>query len=166
MEKRFVVKEKAPTTPIDMNRYLDVVKAAVPPLAMVTERRRTKLDHERVAQFVAVKMYDANKASVHQAVGGRDATIAFWASLKQQGLVDWTLTANAHGKLIQLCRAYKLIQVIEGHAAPTSPGARDGRARRIGPGEALGEEYHAYEFSRRRLRAEAVRPASTAIVGA
>jgi hypothetical protein len=114
-------------------------------------------------------MYDASRAGAHQAAGGRDATIAFSDSLKQRGLVDWTLRTNASDTLIALRAACKLIHVIEGLTAPTSPtspGARDGRARRMDLGEALDDEYRTHEFTRRRLQAEAVQPASTAIIGA
>lgn len=156
MERKFVIRKPSPQ--IDMTKYLGVVTAAVPPLALATKKRRTRLTHERVAQFVAVKMHDAMQAGSNQAASGRETLIDFWETLKAKGVVDWQLTTNAHSKLIKVCTQYQLLEIHEEHTAPSAPGAKDGRCRRIGPGRALGEEYERYEFTRRRLEAEAVKP--------
>lgn len=158
MEQTFTISSTKPV--IDMTKYLDIVKELVPPLAMVTKKGRTKLNHERVAQFVAVKMHDAHLVGEYQAASSRDTVLSFWASLKEQGIVDWSLTKNAHSKLMSICLTYRLLELIEEHTAPSAPGAKNGRCRRIGPGEALGEEYIRFEFTRRRLQSEATKPVS------
>jgi hypothetical protein len=159
MEKGYVhaLNKNSNTRPIDGNKYIDVVTRAVPPLALVTEKGRTNLTHERVAQFVAVKMHDAANVGEHQAASDRNTFIKFWAVLKNEGVVDWMLTNNAHATLIKLCERYELLQIIEDYTAPTAPGAKNGRCRRIGPGRALADEYERFEFTRRRLQGEARR---------
>lgn len=156
MEATFVVNKKSKA--IDLTKYLDVVRATITsPLALHTPKGRTNLTHERVAQFVAVKMHDAQQAGVHQAASSRETLVNFWASLKEQGRVDWTMTANAYASLVKLCTRHGLLEIIEDYTAPIAPGARNGRCRRIGPGPALGDEYHRFEFTRQRLLDESVR---------
>jgi hypothetical protein len=107
---------------------------------------------------MAVKLSNANTVGKHLAASSSLTLINFWDAMKDRGQMDWTMTANTHSALIKLCTKYNLLQIIQEYTAPSSPGAKNGRCRRIGPGEALGEEYARYEFNPQRLHAEAVKP--------
>ena len=129
----------------DPHEYVPVVERLVPEEAFAWERR-DKLTHERLADFMAVKMQDAffEKGNEWFARASRDATINNFRTLKAKGLVDWVCTPNQYAKLLKIAVDYGLLQIFEDFVPPTTAteGPRivrlKGKARLIGPGPALG----------------------------
>ena len=164
MDRKFVLK---PTVPVwDAGRYEGAVEV-IPPLALVTEKRRTKLSHKRVAEFVALKMQDCFQANAWQGIAGKKASLRNWATLKEKGLVDWTLTENAYASLVKVCVRYGLLEIIEDWTPPTSHitgdwgiGVKKGRTRRIGPGPALPTEHERFASTKARLLRDSPEAAS------
>ncbi len=139
--------------PFRPGEYVDVVRRTVPAAAFAWDRRE-RLDHERLADFVGVKVQDAFflKDDVrYVARASRDATLANFRVLREKGLVRWICTPNQYARLLAIAIEYGLLEefapaVRPPHAARGhlgSPG-KGGLARMIGPGPKLESEYAAF----------------------
>jgi hypothetical protein len=141
-------------------RYLPLITRIVPAEELIWARRE-KLDHKRLADFVAVKLQDAffEKHDGYFAMASRDATLKNFRKLKEKGQVDWICTSHHYTKLLDVACRYDLLHVYEEYVRPTrrTDGSKllKGTARVIGPGKALPEEqvrftmlYRAWKLNR------------------
>ncbi|MAT39190.1 MAG: hypothetical protein CL946_06270 [Ectothiorhodospiraceae bacterium] len=121
--------------------------------------RREKLNHERLAAFVASKVADAfviKSSHAHTARESRDATLKKFRTLKEKGILDFTITSNMYSELLKIAVEFNLLSKERDYEHPirNSQGRRidlgngkksKGRARLIGPGTALPDERKAFE---------------------
>jgi hypothetical protein len=134
-----------PSRRISGAKYLHLVRQIVP-VEEFNWKRREKLDHARLADFVAVKLQDAffEKPNRYFAMASRDATLHNFRELKKKGILDWICTSNQYTKLLDIACRFRLLHVYEEFVRPTrrSNGEKvfKGTARVIGPGKALVEE--------------------------
>lgn len=133
-------------------QYIDIVQQVVP-VQEFEWKRREKLDHERLADFVGVKVQDAFYAQEGKKKmfgrASRDASIANMRALKSKGIVSWIANAHTYQRLLDIAVTHGLLKVYEEHVRPMR--APDGRKivtgipRLIGPGPALTAEYEMFE---------------------
>lgn len=129
--------------------YLELVQKMVPMDAFKWDRRE-KLDHERFADFVAVKVQDAFfKKQGCRGRASRDATIENFRVMKAKGLVSWICTPNQYTRFLKIAVQYGFLQIVDGFTPPirNKQGQRIGKgiARMIGPGPVLVEEYEQFK---------------------
>ena len=140
--RRTYIPAKGGGRPFKKDEFLPLVKKLVPSSAFHWERR-DRIDHERLADFVSVKLQDAffQGKGEYFARASRDATLANMRSLRAKGILNWTMVSHQYTRLLQIAVEYRLLEVVEEHVPPQrdSAGNRLGRgtARVIGPGAAL-----------------------------
>jgi len=131
--------------------YIQLVTTAVPASEFKWDRRE-KLDHQRLADFVGIKIQDAffEKADARYAARAtRNATIANTRVLKEKGLIGWIATTNTYQKLLDIAVKHELLEIYDEFRKPyrtkqNGVALNVGAARMIGPGKALEEEYEAF----------------------
>lgn len=130
-------------------KYLEQCQKLVPPTAFLWSRRE-RLNHQRLADFVSLKIQDAFfRKATQVARASRDASIQNTRILKAKGMLDWVLNSHTYGKLLQIAVEYELLKIYDEFQQPTRDdrGKRIGKgtARMIGPGEALEEEWKEFQ---------------------
>lgn len=155
--------------PFKNGEYDALVRARVPVAALTWDRpdRREILDHERLSDFVSIKIQDAFFEKDDPRYFGRTsrkATIACTRTLKRKGIITWVANAHLYCRLLVIALEYGLLEIFGPATRPdrTADGARQrtGRARLIGPGPALPTERAAFldllhEMGQARQREEA-----------
>ena len=105
--------------------------------------RRDLINHQRLADFVSVKIQDAfyHKPHGHLGATPRNATLANMRIMREKGLIDWTINSHQYTRLLQIAVQYGLLEIVEESKPPrrSSAGKNVGKgmARVIGPGIAL-----------------------------
>ena len=83
------------------------------------------------------------KPNGYFAAASRDATLTSMRTMREKGLIDWTIVAHQYTRLLEIAVEFGLLEIFEPHVEPrrNSAGKRvvKGRARIIGPGTALPE---------------------------
>jgi len=138
-----------PGRKLDRKRWLTEVQGAVPDSEFAWSRRE-RLDHQRLADFISVKLQDAfaRKANGYFAMASRDATLKNFRSLKAKGILDWICTPNQYSKLLDIACRYGFLEIYEEYRRPTRNRLGKlifkGVARVIGPGKTLVEEHQRF----------------------
>ena len=153
-------------------RLLAIVREVVPLQSLKTPRRDL-ITHERLADFVAVKLADAfqkSPADMLFAQTPRDNTLGYFKWAKRHGVLDWTCSTNSYAALLKIAEGHGLLRTYEDFVPPVRDAAGKrmmvqnpgvpflepsyGSARMIGPGPTLPIEQSRFlplyrEWSRR-----------------
>jgi hypothetical protein len=142
MKRKFRPKSDIRKYPFLRDQFLSVIKDLKIPDSEFNWTRREKLNHQRLSDFISLKIADA--VYVGRAFGStsRDMTISNSRALKEKGMIDWIVAPNVYTKLLAIAVKYKLLEVVEDYERPirdagTGRKLTNGMARVIGPGEAL-----------------------------
>jgi hypothetical protein len=138
------------THPFRKDEYLSIVTRLVTDEEFIWKRKE-RLDHELLSDFVSVKIQDAffQKSNGYLASASRDATVMNMREMKAKGMIRHGINGNQYAKLLKITCRCGLLKVYEDYIAPVKD--RKGKvlakgvARMIGPGEHLVNEKSQFE---------------------
>ncbi len=142
--RSFLPKEFPQSHPFVHGKFLEQVRNTVP-AEEFTWKRREKLDHQRLADFIGIKIQDAffNRDYGQFGTADRNTLRKNMVTMRAKGLVNWVCTANKHTKLLQMACKYGFLEVFREAIVPrrdkSGTTIQKGCARIIGPGPTLPE---------------------------
>lgn len=140
--RSFLQHELPQSHPFVPGEFLQHVRQAVPAEEFLWKRRE-KLDHQRLADFIGIKIQDAFFKRDYGQFGTADRNTLRknMVTMRDKGLVDWVCTANQHTKLMEISCKYGFLEVFREAIPPprdkTGTLIKSGCARIVGPGKSL-----------------------------